>query len=283
MKAVEPVATDRILLGLDAATPELDPDQRRRADATLARIMTTDPDLHASESLTVVPPRRRMHRAVLAGGTVAAATTVAVTVPLVLGGDEAFASWSPTPHELTGAARRAAVDACLVLQADEEGELAFDPAADASVLLAESRGGWSYVVLTVAGSSGRELQGTCLVPESLVSDPRPGGGGFFGSLGDAHDTAGPVLRRDVVREDSSGVGVVDDEAFVYAEGRAGADVAGIDVITPGGQEVEASLENGRWAVWWPAGDDSMDNPELSEAPRYEVTLRDGTVSEHRPW
>ena len=43
--------------------------------------------------------------------------------------------------------------------------------------------------------------------------------------------------------------------------------------------VEASIDHGRWAVWWPAGDSSPNNPELSEAPTYEVTLRDGTVTD----
>jgi hypothetical protein len=274
MRAADP--TDRILRDLDAAAPELDPDQRRRAAATLEQVLGTDPGVPEPSP---VPPRRRTHRAVLAGGVVAAVTTAAVMVPVLVGGDEAFASWSPTPTELTGADRRAAVDACLVLQGGEGGELAFAPDAGATVLLAERRGGWSYVILTVEGVSGRELQGSCLMPESLVDDPRPGEGGFFGSLGGAEETAGPPPQADVVREDSSGFGAVDDDAFVFAEGRAGADVVDIEVTTPGGREVEASLENGRWAAWWPAGDDAMDNPEVTGAPTYTVTLRDGTVTD----
>jgi hypothetical protein len=278
MRAVDPSPTDRILRDLDAAARAPDHGQRRRAAATLERILTTDPDVPAATPPAVGPPPRRRHRAVVAGGLVAAATTAAVVVPVVVGGDGAFASWSPTPHELTGAARRAAVDACLVLQGGERGELAFDPDADATVLLAERRGGWSYVILRVVGVSGRVLEGSCLMPESLVRDPLPGEGGFFGSFGGAEEIAGPP-RPHVARQDTYGIGAVDDDGFVFAEGRAGADVVGIDVTTPGGREVEASLENGRWAVWWPAGDDSMDNPELSGAPTYEVTLRDGTVTD----
>jgi hypothetical protein len=81
----------------------------------------------------------------------------------------------------------------------------------------------------------------------------------------------------MVREDANGAGAVDDALFVYAEGRVGADVAGIEVTTPSGRHVQASVDNGRWAVWWPAGDASMQNPDITQAPRYEVTLRDGTV------
>jgi hypothetical protein len=266
----EPSATDRVLHGLDAATRGPDHDHRRRAATTLERILRTDPDAPVP-SATLPPPRRRRHRVVLAGAAVAAFTTVAVMVPVVIGGDEAFASWSPTPSGLTGAARRAAVDACLVLQADGGGDLAFDPAADATVAIAEKRGGWSYVILTVTGVAGRELEASCLMPESLIRAPRPGKGGFFGSLGGAEESAGPAPRADV--------GTVDDDAFVYAEGRAGVDVVAIEVTTPSGREVEASLENGRWAVWWPAGDDTMDNPEVAEAPTFTVTLRDGTVTD----
>lgn len=66
---------------------------------------------------------------------------------------------------------------------------------------------------------------------------------------------------------------------MYAEGRAGADVVSIEVTTPGGREVAASIARGRWAVWWPAGNDSVGNPEVSGAPTYEVTLRDGTITD----
>ncbi len=135
-----------------------------------------------------------------------------------------------------------------------------------------------YVVLTVPGASGRLLQGSCLMPDALVADPRPGEGGFFGSLGGADESAGPAPARDVARQDTYGVGSVGGHAFVYAEGRAGADVTRIAVTTPTGRHVTASLEDGRWAAWWPAGDDRMDNPEITGAPTYEVTRRDGSTT-----
>ncbi len=215
----------------------------------------------------------------LGGVTVAAVSAAVVLGPVITGRTEAFASWSPTPVALVGAERTAAHHACLELQSDGGGELAFDPGADGSVLLAEARGGWNYIIFTVTGSSGRELEGSCLVPDDLVAEPRPGEGGFFGGLGGAEETAGLQPQRDAVREVTSGIGSVDDEMFVFAEGRAGAEVTSIEVTTPGGLKVDASLESGRWAVWWPVGDDSPGSREMSEAPTYEVTLRDGTVTD----
>lgn len=264
---------------LDAADHVLDQAQRTRAASTLDRILATDPDALAPTAAPTSTPRRRVRRLVLGGSVVAAATTAAVAVPLITGGEGAFASWSPTPVELTGAERTAAVDACLVLEGDNDGELAFDPDVAPSVLIAEARGGWSYVVFRIAGRSG-SLEGSCLIPDDLVADPRPGEGGFFGGLGSATDTAGTAPTRNVARETVFGFGSVDGDLFVYAEGLAGAGVESIDVTTPSGLKVEASVDNGRWAVWWPAGHDAMDNPELTEAPTYEVTRRNGTVTDH---
>ena len=269
--------TTRALRGLDAADREIVRAQRTRATATLERILATDPEEPTQVATPAGETRRRPYRLLLAGGVVVAAVTAALAIPTISQQGEAFASWTPTPVPLTGAERRAAADACLTLQGRHGGELAFDARADASVLVAEARGGWSYVLFNVAGASGFDLEGTCLMPDDVVADPQPGGGGFFGGLSRADELDRRPPARDVAREDTYGAGTVDDEAFVYAEGRAGADVVGIEVTTPGGLVVEASVVRGRWAVWWPAGDARMDNPELIGAPTYEVTLRDGTV------
>lgn len=269
--------TTRRLRDLDAADRELSPAQRGRAAVTLEQVLATDPGAAAPTASPARPPRRRL--LLVAGGVVAAVTAAIVVVPTFTGGPAAFASWSPVPVALVGAERAAALEACVVLQSGESGQLALDPDAAASALLAEARGGWSYVLFTAAGPSGRELQGSCLVPDDLVADPRPDVGGFFGSLGPTDDEALPAPAPRVAREDTSGAGSVAGEAFVYAEGRAGAEVVGIEVTTPGGLEVEASLEGGRWAVWWPAGDDSMSNPDLTQAPTYLVRLRDGSEAD----
>jgi hypothetical protein len=263
---------------LDAADRVLSSEQRSCATAALERIVASDPAAPGEGSAAApLSPSRRPRRLLLAGAAGIAATAAALVLPTVLSGSQAFASWSPVPMPLAGAHRAAVVDACLALEGDGGRGLRFAADAHASVLVAEARGGWSYVIFTVAGST-RPLQGSCLIPDDVVTHPRPGKGGFFGSLGPTADLAGLLPGPGSVRKDSYGVGTVDREAFLYVEGRAGADVRRIEVSTPGGQHVQASLAHGHWAAWWPAGDDSMKNPELTGAPTYLVTLRDGTTT-----
>ena len=182
--------TTRLLRDLDAADRELSPAQRGRADATLERVLATDPGAPAP---TATPARRPRRRRLLlaAGGVVAAVTAAIVVVPTFTGGPAAFASWSPVPVPLVGAERAAALEACVVLQSGEGGELALEPDADASALVAEARGGWSYVLFTATGPSGRLLEGSCLVPDDLVADPRPDVGGFFGEPLGSRGRRGP--------------------------------------------------------------------------------------------
>lgn len=278
MTTHDETSTMQTLRLLDVAPHQLDEGQRTRAAATLEQILATDPHAPAPSAAHLGTPRPPRRRLVIAGGVAAAAVVAVLAVPLVTGGGEAFASWSRIPVELTGAERAAALDACLVLQGEDEGELSFDPTTDASVLVAEARGGWSYVVFTVAGRRQPRLQGSCLMPDAVVADPRPGQGGFFGSLGGAEEAAGPAVGRTVVRQDEYALGVIDDDMFARAEGRTGRDVVGLEVTTPRGRKVEASVEDGHWAAWWPAGDSSPRNPDASEAPTFRVTLRDGTVT-----
>ena len=275
MSRYDEPTTTRLLRDLDAADHELSQTQRARAAATLERVLATDAGVPAPAPVRA--PRRRRRLLLVAGGAVAAVTAAIVVVPSITGDTAAFASWSPVPVALSGAERAAALEACVVLQSGESGELALDPDTDASALVAEARGGWSYVLFTATGPSGRALQGSCLMPDDLVADPRPDVGGYFGGLSGADDVGGPAPGPKAVREDTSGIGSVEGEGFVYAEGRAGAEVAGIEVTTPSGVEVQASLQDGHWAVWWPSPDDSMRNPDFTEAPTYEVTLRNGTV------
>lgn len=268
----------RALQDLDAADHSLGEAQRARAARTREEIVASGPVEPTRTSPPHRAPRRRATRPLLVGGVLAAVAAVAAVVagPVLVRGDEAFASWSPTPVELRGAARAAAVEACLALQSEETAGLGVEPAAEPVTLVAEERGGWTYVLFRVAGLSQPELEGSCLMPAYLVRNPEPGAGGFFGGLSGADDTAGPTRGRTAVREDEYGVGSVGDDMFARVEGQAGADVARIEVVTPGGLKVEASVDEGHWAAWWPVDNDDLGATEMLT---YEVTLRDGTVTD----
>ncbi len=142
MTTHDDTTTTALLRDLDPADGPLDGVRRGHAAATLARILATDPDAGpgGDRRPTGPPPAprpaagRRARRRRGRRGPV---------VPAVTGGSQAFATWSPTPHRLTGPDRAAALEACRTLQGDDDGELALAPGGDATALLAEARGGCS--------------------------------------------------------------------------------------------------------------------------------------------
>ncbi|MGL5823697.1 MAG: hypothetical protein ACRCYU_02485, partial [Nocardioides sp.] len=60
-------------------------------------------------------------------------------------------------------------------------------------------------------------------------------------------------------------------------GYVGSDVVGVTVDPPVGPDVEASIQEGRFSAWWPAGEARGDNPGVSGAWTYTVTLADGST------
>ena len=239
--------TTRALRELDAATGTHD---AARRDQVLARVLASPPAPDPR-------PRRRVRpRLLLAGGALALVTVVAV--PLLTGGDEAFAGWSATPQELTGNEFDRAVRDCAASQ-EVDG---------AAGVLAERRGGWTYVVLDVPSADGI-LEGTCLT-SSRFPDIDMGGLGERLPLSE--------IAPDVVAEDILGTGTTKEGLFSYTQGRAGTDVVAVTITTPGGLEIEATLRDGRYAAWWPGGEAKADSPEFTRAPVVRATLRDGSAA-----
>jgi hypothetical protein len=245
--------------------------ERERAEATLTRILATP----SPDQVAKVPgrPHRRRTRLLVSLGLVGAAGA-AVPV-LLLGGGSAFASRTPTPEPLTGRAAAEAATTCrAALRVPDQGE---------QVVIAERRGGWTYVLL-----AGPQAEASCLMPDDLVGQNAPTDhqDGFFGNY-DTDPVEPPTLPRDRIDEAGSMEGNVstpdpwplsDREGwFNWVEGYAGNDVTGITVHTPIGTDVEASVANGRFAAWWPSAKPSSENPEAMEAWTYTVTLADGTT------
>lgn len=253
---------DTALRSLDAA-PEtsLNEAERQHADDTFTRIVT---------SPTTVPPakeptwlRRRWRRLVPLGALAAAGTTAAA---LAFGGGSAFASWTATPEPLTSTKTVKAADTC-------RAKLDM-PDSDNQTLLAERRGGWTYVFI-----SGPVGEATCLM-RNAVAGQDPEGHEIFADLAEPTPMA-TVKPREIVEIGSTAVGT--DEGWfrkgwlTWTYGYAGNDVKSVTVRTPLGTDVEATVKNGRFAAWWPSERPSSKNPEVMGAWHFTVTLNDGST------
>jgi hypothetical protein len=254
-----------------APTTALTDEERERAEATFARILAT-PSHALVQAEGPGRPRRRRGRLLVPLGLVGAA---GVTVPaLLLGGGPAFASWTPKPEPLTSATQ-AATTCRAALQVPNQGE---------RVVIAERRGGWTYVLI-----AGPKAEGSGLMPDELVGDWVPADRrekGFFGSY-TTDPVEAPTPARDHIVEFESTAGSVpapgllpfttDHEWFSWVQGHVGSDVTGVTVHPPVGPDVEASVANGRFAAWWPSDQPSSENPEVMGAWTYTVTLADGST------
>lgn len=221
-----------------------------RAQADLARILATEP---------VAPgPRRRPVRRVVAGvATVASVATAAVLAPSLIGGDAAFASWQPLPQKVVGAARAEAAGAC---RDQLRGAAPGSALGRTTPAVAEQRGDWTLVLLS--GSDG--FSGLCITDDSrrLFDD-------MIGSVGTA-DVPAPGARA--VTATNLGTGSLDAGELSLVAGLAGDDVVGVAYRSAAHGRVEASLGEGRFALWFP-GDELAAGGPVTLA----ITYADGSV------
>ncbi|MCZ4498188.1 MAG: hypothetical protein JWQ74_741 [Marmoricola sp.] len=272
-KRTDDTRTTRALRDLDpAATAVLSEEERQRSEVMFARVLAAPGPDHVPPGL----PRRRRRRSrllVLLGMVGAAGATGAA---LLLGGGTAFASWTPKPEPLTAADTTAAATTCrAALGLPDQG---------APVVIAERRGGWTYVAV-----GGPRAEGFCLMPDDVIGHQDAAGRrdkGFFG--GSSTDPAeAPNVARGRIIETESMQGSVpgsgrwpfrsDDGWFSVVQGYVGPGVTAVTVHPPAGPAVEASLVHGRFAAWWPSDLPSSKNPETMGPWSYTVTLADGST------
>lgn len=253
-----------------APTTVLTDEELERADATFARILA----IPSHDQVPQESDRPSRRRSLVLVGLVGAAGA-AVPAMLVSGGS-AFASWTPKPEPLTAAAVTEAATTCrAALEVPDQGE---------RVVIAERRGGWTYVLI-----AGPKAEGACLMPDDLVGHQDPADHkkeGFFGGY-TTDPVEAPTLARDRIVETENIAGSVptsglwffsDDEGwFSSVQGYVGSGVTGVTVHPPVGPDVEASVANGRFAAWWPSDQPSSENPEVMGAWTYTVTLADGST------
>lgn len=257
-----------VLREMDPAPRILTEDERHRATATRDQNLSTP----GVEHVRTGPARKNRHRGrALAAAAIAA--TAAVAVPAVIGGGSAFASWTATPQPLSRPDAAGAATTC-------QSALGIDDRS-ARAVISEKRGGWAYVLID--SSAG---EGACLMPEDLIgtSDSAARKKGFFGTF--SPDPEAPTPARDGIIEDHSMGGTVSlpgrlpftstDGWFSWVSGYVGSDVTGVTVHPPVGPDVEATVSQGRFSAWWPAGEARGDSPGVSGAWSYTVALADGT-------
>jgi hypothetical protein len=138
--------------------------------------------------------------------------------------------------------------AAIVAEADRvcRADIQFDPRLP--LLLVDARGAGRLQLFYGAdnGSSG-ECDAIFVAPDGSV---RPGGSGGSAS-GEAWS---PIAQDEVLIMSSGGSGGIDGADERHVAGRAGPGVARVQVTVAGLVEpIEASVDNGWWAAWWPGG------------------------------
>lgn len=280
---------DAALRRLDAAPrASLDDVARVRATSVLERTLAVGqlPDVRAAgrRDPRVPRPRRTGVRVALLAGA-AAAVAVGIGATEVLGGGAtAYAdSWEPVPAPASTADVAAAERAC----AGTARSVAGDGASRLQPRLAERRGD----LVLLALDDGAPEPATVMCVAALP----PGGGADFlsgsGGGGVVRPPADGVTDAGIFQRTTPG-----DELSVI-DGLAGKRVEAVTVHTADGRSVEATVEGGHYAAWWPgramverdqplpsgaqggcAGDCDGGQP----VPSYtlDVTLDDGTVLRH---
>lgn len=240
--------TTTALRDLDSARESgLSDAERERAEAAFARIVATPVDL---------APARRPRRVRLLAGAALAGAGIATLPALLLGGGDAFGSWTPTPEPLSASAASAAEARCRASIGV--------PDPTARIALAERRGEWTYVLL--AGPRGEAI---CLMHDD--------GDSIFGSS-TPDPPPPPTLARDGLDESTSATSATDEGMYSYTEGFVGRDVTGVTVHVSTGLDIQASIADGRFAAWWPSVEQSSRRPE-GESWSFTVHLADGTSRE----
>jgi hypothetical protein len=260
------VHTDSALRSLDAAVGTLTAGDQERARATLERIVATAPSTGAAQPAAPTPARRSWRRLVLLSMAALTLAVASMLIPGLRGDDPTYASWTATPASVTSHDLDAVVSACQ----DQVNTYFVDPGR-AKLVLAERRG--DHVALLYR-TEDPDISASCLArnPQGStdVSDVESGAGG----------SGGPALKAPPRGFTQGAIGHYDGASIT--DGAAGDAVTGV-TIHAGTLTVNASVQNGRYAAWWPGpafqsgplepGGDG--GPELILT--YDLTLTDGTV------
>jgi len=249
---------DAVLASLDAAPGNgLTAVQQQHAAAALERILATPP---ASRK----PFRHRLLLASAVAATVGIAGLAAVVVQGP-GGGRAYASWTPEPAALTAAELTMVRPVCR----DGLRKSGLLDMRRARLVLSERRG---EIVALLYRTDDPDMAGTCLLRNipgtDDVEDVNWGVGGGSGP-------ARPAPPRSYTQ----GAMTTSREVTV-TDGAVGAEVVAVTIHAPGGLTARATVQNGRYVVWWPgpAYDPAKEGTaEAQPIVTYDLLLADGAV------
>lgn len=175
--------------------------------------------------------RRLVPAALLLGGA-------AVLLPSLGGGDPAFATWTARPAALPA-------DDIPGLAAECTSQWEEPVANDLQLKLAEQRGEWRYAVLATPDGTFVD----CMLAEQsgIFGQERTAGAGRAEFRPTDAPTGGDIEAL-VYGGQRQGY---EPMAYVAVSGRAGPDVTTVRAHTPTRGDVNASVQNGFWAAWWP--------------------------------
>ncbi|ANC32119.1 hypothetical protein [Isoptericola dokdonensis] len=244
------------LSGLDPARHVRAPGGRD--DAELHDILSTDRHVRVRRKA-----RPGMVAATAAGAVVAVG--VAVSLSSVLGAVPAYASWTPVPAVVADPLQVALDAGCPTSATEIVGEGADADIAEVALtpVLAETRGDYTYVVLT-----GDDAAGDCFVS---ATDDVPD---VYASSSVGTPLPVPGAREVTVAVSGTAswsAGDAGEGAVTSAYGRAGTDVVEVTAVLDDGEQVVASVEGGWWALWAPG--------EESFGADVQVTFTDGTTTQ----
>lgn len=262
------------LRSLDVADHHVDPANPRARTDLHAILATEPPPFHhhtpAPASTGVTGPRRgarTTRRVVMVGSAAAALTAGLVALPSLTGGDQAFATWTPTPAGISAQQRPEAAAECRKSLDDAGSQYAQD-LDNAEAAIAERRGVWTAVVL--GGTDG--FSGLCITDDSanLFAD------NMIGSIGTPTEYIAPQPRE--LTATDLGVGTMSAGNISLAAGNAGSDIVDVAYRSPTHGEVTATVSQGHFAFWLP-GDELED--AATNGVDVEVTYSDGTTDTSR--
>jgi hypothetical protein len=260
--------TDSALRSLDAAVATLTVGEQKRAAATLERIVATTPSILTGHAPAPVPPRWSRRRLVLLPTAALAVIVGSLVLQGLGGGNTAYASWTATPTAVTSDDLDAAAAACREKLGGRGSSIDMDRAR---LVLAERRG---EIVAVLYRTEDPDLSGSCLVHQPLAS---PDADVLDDAVG---GNSGPALKAPA-RGFTQGAISSSNEASI-TDGAVGEGVTGVTIHAER-FTVNASVQNGRYAAWWPgtAFASGPFGPSGNGKPgpilTYDLTLTDGSV------